>query len=94
MVVRRVELVRSQHFSLKSTILVILYKCRHLSKVLSDSFDLYTFIYRFVDLFTSILKMAPTSRIILTRHAQAEHNVGLDYSSKLFAEPSTSHLVG
>lgn len=25
--------------------------------------------------------MAPNSRIILTRHAQAEHNVGLDYSS-------------
>ncbi|KAK3044224.1 hypothetical protein LTS18_001848, partial [Coniosporium uncinatum] len=26
--------------------------------------------------------MAPNSRIILTRHAQAEHNVDLDYSSK------------
>jgi len=26
--------------------------------------------------------MAPTSRIILCRHAQAEHNVDLDYSSK------------
>lgn len=25
--------------------------------------------------------MAPNSRLILTRHAQAEHNVGLDYSS-------------
>jgi broad specificity phosphatase PhoE len=25
--------------------------------------------------------MAPNSRIILTRHAQAEHNVGLDYTS-------------
>lgn len=28
--------------------------------------------------------MAPNSRIILTRHAQAEHNVDLDYSSKSF----------
>lgn len=27
------------------------------------------------------IKMAPNSRIILTRHAQAEHNVDLDYSS-------------
>lgn len=26
--------------------------------------------------------MAPNSRIILTRHAQAEHNVDLDYSSE------------
>lgn len=25
--------------------------------------------------------MAPNSRLILTRHAQAEHNVDLDYSS-------------
>ena len=88
MVVRRVELVRSQHFSLKSTILVM---CRHLSKVLSDSFDLYIFRYR---LLTSISKMAPNSRIILTRHAQAEHNVGLDYSSKLFEDPLASHRIG
>jgi hypothetical protein len=26
--------------------------------------------------------MAPNSRIILTRHAQAEHNVDLDYTSQ------------
>lgn len=26
--------------------------------------------------------MAPNSRLILTRHAQAEHNVDLDYSSR------------
>lgn len=26
--------------------------------------------------------MAPNSRIILTRHAQAEHNVDLDYTSE------------
>lgn len=28
------------------------------------------------------LKMAPQSRIILTRHAQAEHNVDYDYNSE------------
>lgn len=35
-------------------------------------------------LFTTLytLIMAPNSRIILTRHAQAEHNVDLDYTSE------------
>jgi hypothetical protein len=34
--------------------------------------------------------MAPNSRIILTRHAQAEHNVDLDYTS----ESSHRHNFG
>jgi len=33
--------------------------------------------------------MAPGSRIVLTRHAQAEHNVDCDYSSESIIETAS-----
>lgn len=60
----------------------------HVIHIPSDSFFLghtYSLTHSYLHPVEHLIHviMAPNSRIILTRHAQAEHNVGLDYSSKL-----------